>query len=342
MASIRKARNKQGGGYEIDYTDPFTGKRKRKVFRGTLKEAEFVAKELEIKRYRISNGIESPIRSNIQISELIDKYKYSINKTKNPKTVKREMLTLSSFLEHIGSRKLSTIKPGDIQRYVEVRLDSGLSPHTINLDLRNLKVFFNYAVKNLFIERNPINGVSWLKAPPKVVRFLSKDEIKRLFLVIDDDDFKNLIMTYLSTGARRDEILPPRFTWDNVDFEGGQLRLFGKRDKTRWIPMSTPVRQALEDLQEKGRQYPFEYTPDHVSYKLGAYYKLAGIKKANVHVLRKTFGSMMIQNKIADIYVVSKLLGHSSVRVTESHYVELLKENVEEPIEDLAKLLPKN
>jgi len=56
-------------------------------------------------------------------------------------------------------------------------------------------------------------------------------------------------------------------------------------------------------------------------------------------VLRKTFGSLLIQKNLADIFMISKLLGHSSVRVTESHYVELLKENVEKPVEGLTDVI---
>ncbi len=156
---------------------------------------------------------------------------------------------------------------------------------------------------------------------------------------INDEDFKNLIVTYLNTGARREELLPPGFTWDNVDFDQGQIRLLGKRDIIRWVPMSQPVREILLQMQEDGKPFPFEYTADQVSYKLGVYYKRADILNANVHVLRKTFGSLLIQNKLADIYVVSKLLGHSTVKVTETHYVELLKENFEEPIEELSKII---
>ena len=85
--------------------------------------------------------------------------------------------------------------------------------------------------------------------------------------------------------------------------------------------------------------YPFEFKPEYVSHKLAKYYKIAGIPNANVHVLRKTFGSLLIQKKLADIYEVSKLLGHSSVKVTESHYVDLLKEDIEKPVQKLAGII---
>ena len=69
------------------------------------------------------------------------------------------------------------------------------------------------------------------------------------------------------------------------------------------------------------------------------HYRKAGIKDANVHVLRKTFGSILIQKKLADIFEVSRLLGHSSVRVTEKHYVDLLKENIEKPVQGLTDVI---
>ncbi|RKY56602.1 MAG: site-specific integrase, partial [Candidatus Neomarinimicrobiota bacterium] len=51
-----------------------------------------------------------------------------------------------------------------------------------------------------------------------------------------------------------------------------------------------------------------------------------------IHVLRKTFGSTLCQKKL-DIFTISKLLGHSSVRVTESHYADLLDKNLREGVE---------
>ena len=64
------------------------------------------------------------------------------------------------------------------------------------------------------------------------------------------------------------------------------------------------------------------------------YYKIAGIKNASVHTLRKICGAILIQIGV-DIYRVSKWLGHSTVSVTEKHYIDLLKSDYE----DLSLLL---
>ncbi|MCK4448837.1 MAG: tyrosine-type recombinase/integrase, partial [Candidatus Marinimicrobia bacterium] len=68
---------------------------------------------------------------------------------------------------------------------------------------------------------------------------------------------------------------------------------------------------------------PFQFKPDYVTHKVGYYLEKAGIQGANCHSLRKTFGCILLQNNIADLYTVSKLLGHSSIKTTERYYVDL-------------------
>tara|TARA_B100001245_G_scaffold93739_1_gene67977 strand:- start:147 stop:404 length:258 start_codon:yes stop_codon:yes gene_type:complete len=82
----------------------------------------------------------------------------------------------------------------------------------------------------------------------------------------------------------------------------------------------------------------FEYKPDYVTHKLKEYYVKARIVNANVHSLRKTFGSVLLQNNLADLYTVSKLLGHSSVKTTERYYVDLLDENYRKPVQQLSNI----
>jgi site-specific recombinase XerD len=68
------------------------------------------------------------------------------------------------------------------------------------------------------------------------------------------------------------------------------------------------------------------------------YYKTANIENANIHTLRRTFGSIMVQQGV-DIFTVSKLLGHSSVTVSEKHYADLLPSNLKAGVKVLEKAL---
>ncbi len=91
--------------------------------------------------------------------------------------------------------------------------------------------------------------------------------------------------------------------------------------------------------KKKKYEYPFRYGQDHVSHKLRDYYNKAKIMDATLHTLRKTFGSLLLQDGYSDIYTVSKLLGHSSVIVTEQHYIYLLDENYQSSIDGIEYIL---
>ena len=193
------------------------------------------------------------------------------------------------------------------------------------------------------LTHNPVNGVRLPKSDIIKIRFLRKEEIGRLIKVIRDDDnteFLDLVLSYLHTGARRIELLKPLFTWDSVNFNDKKIIIQGlKGTNKRYIPMNKILKSILAVRKEKGLEYPFEFSPDFVSHKIVKYYKSAEIKGANLHSLRKTFGSLLLQNKKADLLTVSKLLGHASISTTEKYYVDLLDENYRDSVEGLEEIL---
>ena len=91
--------------------------------------------------------------------------------------------------------------------------------------------------------------------------------------------------------------------------------------------------------KEDTAETPFNFNPDFITKKIAKYYKLVKIKGANTHSLRKTFGSLLIQNNVADIYTVSKLLGHASVKTTEKYYVDLVEDNYKSALNGLDKII---
>ena len=104
--------------------------------------------------------------------------------------------------------------------------------------------------------------------------------------------------------------------------------------------MNGTVYRILYSIKESGAIVPFEFKPDTITHKFHEYYNNAGIKNANVHSLRKTFGSLLIQNGISDLYTISKLLGHTSLKTTEKYYVDLLDENYSSSVKQLEDILP--
>ena len=111
------------------------------------------------------------------------------------------------------------------------------------------------------------------------------------------------------------------------------MRVGGKGGKVRKVALNDQMKDILESRKHLPHPFPFAY--DGVYEKLvRKYYPLAGIIGANLHNLRKTSGGLLIQAG-KDIYRVSKFLGHSSVVVTEKHYVDLLRDDYQ----DMARAL---
>ena len=126
---------------------------------------------------------------------------------------------------------------------------------------------------------------------------------------------------------------------ENVNFDLNQIYLIGKGNRGRYIPINETLKRILIRRRDSGNEIPFDFKPDFVSHKLPKFTKMAGIKGGNVHALRKTFGSLLIQSGQSDLYTVSKLLGHSSIKTTERYYVDLLDENYHKSVKILDDIL---
>jgi len=269
----------------------------------------------------------------LDLKELVNMYLLaSETDGKSPLTIKRIINSTDAFLRILGKDKLiSEIEPHLLEEYKRIRLTEMtpkkklLTNGGLNTELRGIKAMFNWALKMRIISISPFLGVNLVKTKSKPVRFFSPPELKAIYSAINiaqDIDASDLFTFYLQTGARRSEILPPKFTWANTDLERGTIMLDGKKNKYHTLPLSPMLINILQ--RRKSYKYPFDFKPHQVDKIIRKYYRRAGINNASIHTLRKTCGSLLIQNGV-DIYRVSKWLGHSSVAVTEKHYVDLLQ-----------------
>jgi len=246
-------------------------------------------------------------------------------------TIERYAKTYRAFMGYLPRGiKLQDIRRRDIERFRGKRLET-CTEAAVNLDLRQLRCFFSWCFGMELIHRSPFVGLK-IGTDTKPVRFLTQDEIRALYDVIGDDKKAyDLVTFYLHTGGRANEILTPRFTWANV--HQNEIILVGKGNKIRHVGLNDTLKEILES--RKYLEAPFPYAYDGVYEMIvRKYYPLAGIFDADLHVLRKTSGALLIQEGV-DIYRVSKFLGHSSVTTTEKHYVDLLRQDYQ----DIARIM---
>lgn len=214
-----------------------------------------------------------------------------------------------------------------------------ISKSTINNYIRNIKVFFNYMYDNRYINNNPIRRVKQLKNQRKAVEYIDDTNINKLFKSFDLSKFheyRDFVIAQLifDTGMRIGETLLIKET--DIDFVRRTILLPAKNTKgkkDRYIFFSIEMLKQLKKwLQYKDRYKESEFVfcttkgtnlqVSNFEKNFKKYGERIGLKDIHPHLLRNNFGKRYLLSG-GDIYTLSKILGHSSVTVTEKAYLDL-------------------
>jgi integrase/recombinase XerC len=307
----------QVGWYDLD------NKKHRKNL-NTKKEAEYFKAQIELNKYRIKNGFEQRLNPNLPFEKALDEYRPLVVNYKKEITISNEWLTYKSLLRFIPTIKIRDVTRTTINQFITHRLkECEVKPATVNKDLRHLKAFFNVMMKYDYVQSNPVVGVKGPKEIKKEPRALSNEEIKKLIKVIDSDDYRDLIWVYLSTGARYSELLPPKFTWDNVDFKNSLLTFNGKFDKVYHGRINKRVYEILNRRKHiEKHEFPFNFNKNYCSKMIKKYLIKAKLSNVTTHNFRSTFASKL--NELdANLLYVQRLLGHEDMTTTRNHYINI-------------------
>ncbi len=209
-----------------------------------------------------------------------------------------------------------------------------ITENTVQRDRRLLQAVFQRAVENEVIAKNPWKGIESRPDTSRSDRILTEeDEVKLMAalaasrpsatgqLVRVDPRYGRFITFMLQTGLRLDELL-------NTHFQdcGSHIRVRGKGSKWRDVPLTKKARTTLdEQVAADGRRW--WQIPQRFRHVMMVGCQRAEIRHLGPHDLRHTFGARYLQRG-GDIYVLSKLLGHASVAVTEKHYSFMRQEDI--------------
>lgn len=242
-----------------------------------------------------------------------------------------------SFVASDGYLKANIDKRGDIGDEVSV--------YTLNNYLRNIKVFFTYLEENNIIKRNMVKNCKFIKVQRKSKEQLTDEEYKRLIKSLDITKFHEyrdyiIIQLIFDTGMRINETL--NLNIYDIDLLRRTIYIpseitKGKKDRAvffskqmckllqRWI-------RFKDTMQESELLFPTQRTNGILSVSnfernFRIYLKRSKInKKITPHGLRNNFARrFLLASK--DIYTLSRILGHSSVTVTEKAYLDLMDED---------------
>lgn len=174
------------------------------------------------------------------------------------------------------------------------------------------------AKQNKFIEKNPCSSVKKLKVDNQKIRYLTREEEKRLFEAIENHWIKPIVITALQTGMRKSEILNLPFSC--VNFTQRYIDLLKtKSGKPRQIPMSDKLFEVLNN-QPKIKEYVFinpttKNRHGNINDIFPEFVKKANIQNFVFHDLRHTAATRMVESGI-DLVVVKDILGHSDIKTT--------------------------
>lgn len=256
----------------------------------------------------------------------------------SPHTVKAYHADLIDFFDFIsitfGETELSQISHALVRSWLAGLKDSGLSAASINRKISTLKAFFKFQIRAGLIRQSPMARVVAPKKEKRLPAFVAGKDMATLFQhVTFPDTWKGqtdrlLLLLFYQTGMRLSEAIGLKDS--SFNFSARTVKVLGKGNKERLLPLSPALKAACEDYLQKKRtalQAPGEaflvtaggkpLSPRSVYTSVREYLNLVTtIEKRSPHVLRHTFATHLTNNG-ADINAVKELLGHSSLAATQ-------------------------
>lgn len=274
------------------------------------------------------------------LSTIIDQYlDSSENKGNRPDTIKRKRFLLQHFLDHVGDVDIKSITTEDIEKWL-MAYGSGKSAVTKHGGFREVRALFIWAEKRAIILRSPHRAVS-IKTPNHSVKpIFSKADLKKIFEEVEPSNplYRPIIIA-LHTGMRSSEVVG--LQWADIDFEHGLIHLRStKSRKHQTVPIAPELAVLLQGWKSAGFPKPVHYNcTSNLAHDFADLRdKLCLEKNLTFHAIRRTVATELIANG-ASVFWVSKLLRHSSVKVTEDSYAHVLKEPIRETAIKMAGLI---
>jgi integrase/recombinase XerC len=222
----------------------------------------------------------------------------------------------------------------EIRSWIVQMMERKITPRSINRKLSTLKSFFKFLMRKGIVKKSPLSKVLAPKTSKRLPVFVEKAGIEKLLTDIEfPEGFegvrdKMILDLFYNTGMRRSELNNMKET--DIDSYNSQIKVLGKGNKERIIPIQPQLRTALKDyidLKNNSVALPTVYlfvnregkilNPSNIYQIVKKYLNLiTTIDKKSPHVLRHTFATHLMNNG-ADINAVKELLGHASLAATQ-------------------------
>lgn len=252
----------------------------------------------------------------------------------------RDLTEFEAFLESSGGIVFEQIAYQDVRLYLAYLTEKQLSRTTIARKLSSLRSFFKYAIQQKWTESNPMALVQYQSKKQRLPDFFYESEINSIIEAAKKDDhpsaIRNVAILELlyATGMRVSECC--QLNMSQIDFNIQMIRVIGKGNKERIVPVGDKAITAIVDYQKNLREQLIANIPNspytdylflsdkgkpltaaQVRTILNRIVEQQGLNlKIHPHKLRHTFATHLLNNG-ADMRSVQELLGHVDLSSTQ-------------------------
>jgi len=248
----------------------------------------------------------------------------------------RDIEIFQDFLdEYHNSEHIAKVGYSEIRQWIVELVNGGVSNRTVNRKVSSLNAYYKFLLRTETIKLNPLKQHKALKVGKTVQLPFSEQELKTVLedsIVINDFESSRdqlIIELFYATGIRRIELVDIKIS--DIDIGNKQLKVLGKRNKERYIPLIDSLINTLKTHIEYRSQLPVIKDNEllfltkkglkiyeMLVYRIiNKYFSIVSSKaKCSPHVLRHSFATHLL-NEGADLNAVKELLGHTSLAATQ-------------------------
>ena len=262
-----------------------------------------------------------------------------VEKRYSPLTVRSYINDLDQFENHLISDGFSgnpsDITTSDIRSWIVSLVEKGYTAKSVHRKISSLRVFYRFLLKGGYVVSDPAVKVVLPKIRKRLPEFVAETSMDKL---LDGNEFGDdfagirnsvIIEMLYTTGMRRAELTGLKDT--DVDIQGATVKVTGKRNKQRIIPLLKPFILRLEQyikvrnenfpdraggwffISDRGNKMYDKYVYNTVRRYLAM---VTTIEKKSPHILRHSFATHML-NRGADLNSIKEFLGHASLSATQ-------------------------
>lgn len=250
-------------------------------------------------------------------------------------STQRSLESFRDWLEKSARLSLDAVAPEHLTEYLAFRKRAGLAAASIKIEAVALRIFFRFLLARKILARDPAENLPTPRIEKYLPETLNRDQVRSLLESVTETDplglrDRAIIELLYASGLRVSELCNARL--ENLALDEGFIRVTGKGNKTRLVPVGRPACEAITRYLERERPSLVgpktggeiflsvrgkKLTPARIWQLMKIYAKRAGLEgSVYPHILRHSFATHLLGGG-ADLRVIQEMLGHADISTTQ-------------------------